>query len=63
MKVIVDFELCESNAMCMDVCPEVFRVNDDDELEILDSTPPEILRPRLEAAVVRCPRQAIALED
>ena len=32
MKVIVDFDRCESNAVCMGVAPEVFEVRDDDFL-------------------------------
>ena len=41
MKVVVDFDLCESNAVCMGVAPEVFEVRDDDFLYVLDETPPE----------------------
>jgi len=26
MKIVVDYDLCEANALCMDCCPEVFRV-------------------------------------
>jgi ferredoxin len=63
MRVIVDFELCESNAVCMGIAPEVFEVRDDDFLYILDENPPESLRPRLEQAVAGCPRAAITLED
>jgi len=63
MKVIVDWDLCEANAVCMKVCPEVFELQEDDTLLIKDETPPEKLRPKLEEAVRRCPRQAISLED
>jgi ferredoxin len=63
MKVVVDLALCESNALCMDACPEVFEVRDDDLLYVLDTNPPESLRAKLEAAVRACPKQAIALED
>ena len=35
MKVKVDFDLCEANAVCMDVAPEVFKVDDDDNLHLL----------------------------
>ena len=62
MRVVVDFDLCESNAICMDIAPEVFEVGDDDQLRILDETPPEELRATMEDAVRRCPRQAISLE-
>ena len=63
MKVVVDFDLCESNAVCMDVCPEVFKVDDDDNLQILMEEPPEDLRGKVEEAVRLCPRQAISIEE
>ena len=62
MRVLVDFDRCESNAICMDVAPEVFEVRDDDFLYILQEEPPEELRPKLEEAVRRCPKQAISIE-
>jgi ferredoxin len=63
MKVIVDFDLCESNAVCMGIAPEVFEVREDDFLYILEEHPSEELRPQLEQAVISCPRAAIRLED
>lgn len=62
MKVIVDYDLCEANANCMGVCPEVFRVEEDDTLTILIDDIPERLRKQVEDAVRLCPRQAIRLE-
>lgn len=62
-KVVVDFDLCESNAVCMDVAPEVFEVRDDDFLYILQDEPDESLREKVETAVERCPKQAISLAD
>jgi ferredoxin len=63
MRVVVDFDLCESNAVCMGIAPEVFEVRDDDFLYILDETPPEELRAKVEEAVRRCPKAAITLAD
>jgi ferredoxin len=63
MRVVVDFDLCESNALCMDAAPEVFEVRDDDFLYILDENPPEAMRPQLEEAVAACPRAAIKLVE
>jgi ferredoxin len=62
-RVEVDFDLCESNARCMDAAPEVFEVRDDDFLYILDETPAEELRGKVEEAVKRCPKAAITLVD
>jgi ferredoxin len=63
MRVVVDFDLCESNAVCMAVAPEVFEVRDDDFLYVLDETPDESLRDKVEEAVRRCPKQAISLAE
>lgn len=63
MKVVVDYDLCESNALCMDAAPEVFELRDDDALQVLDASPPEALREKVELAVRRCPKQAISIED
>jgi ferredoxin len=62
-KVEVDFDLCESNARCMDVAPEVFEVRDDDFLYILDEHPPDELRAKVEEAVRLCPKAAITIVD
>ena len=63
MKVVVDYDLCEANALCMDCAPEVFRVEDDDTLTVLIEDIPDKLREKVEEAVRLCPRQAIALKS
>ena len=63
MKIVVDYELCEANAVCVGCCPEAFRVEDDDTLTVLIESPPENLRGKVEEAVRLCPRQAISLEE
>jgi ferredoxin len=63
MRVVVDFDLCESNALCMAAAPEVFEVRDDDFLYVLQENPPASLRAKIELAVRNCPKQAIKLED
>jgi ferredoxin len=62
MRVVVDYDLCESNAICMAVAPEVFEVDDDDNLNLLQEEPPEELRGKVEEAVRRCPKQALSVE-
>ena len=61
-KVVVDFDVCESNAICMGVAPEVFEVRDDDFLYVLQDEPAEDLRDKVEEAARRCPKQAITIE-
>ena len=62
MKAVVDYDLCEANALCMEACPEVFRVEDDDTLTVLMDEIPEELRAKLQDAERLCPRQAIRIE-
>ena len=62
MRVVVDYDLCESNAVCMAVAPEIFEVRDDDFLYVLQDEPDESLREKLNEAVARCPKQAISVE-
>ncbi|MET0727064.1 MAG: ferredoxin [Acidimicrobiales bacterium] len=62
MRVIVDYDLCESNALCMAAAPEVFEVRDDDLLYVLQEEPGEELRTKVEEAARRCPKQAITIE-
>ena len=44
MKIEINYDLCEANAICMGIAPEVFEVRDDDNLYILDENPSEELR-------------------
>ncbi len=62
-KVVVDFDLCESNAICMAIAPEVFEVRDDDFLYLLNETPTDSQRAKVEEALDRCPKQAISIEE
>lgn len=63
MKVVVNFDVCESNAVCMGIVPEVFEVRDDGFLYVLDEHPPESLRARLQEAVSGCPTGAISIVE
>ncbi len=63
MKIVVDYDLCEANAVCMSKAPEVFKVDDEDNLHILIESPPDNLRDKVEEAVRLCPRQARILVE
>ena len=62
MKVVVDYDLCEANALCMDAAPEIFRVEEDDTLTLLLEEVPSDLQAKAEEAARLCLRQAITLE-
>ncbi|MCV7354159.1 ferredoxin [Mycolicibacterium fluoranthenivorans] len=61
MRVEVDFGLCESNAVCVGIAPEVFDLGDDDILAVAHNELSAELRPQVEDAARQCPRQAIAV--
>ena len=63
MKVIVDFDVCQSHGACMDAAPAVFEVRDDGFLHILDESPPDTLRRQVEGAMRDCPTGAIKLQE
>ena len=71
MKVKVDWDLCEANAVCMDVAPKLYQVDDDDNFHHLvkgDSDEvsgdvPADEEDRAREAVRLCPRQALTIID
>jgi ferredoxin len=63
MKVTVDRVLCEANAVCAGLVPEVFSVDDSDELTIATSDVLPELADRVRHAVRCCPKMALLLEE
>lgn len=63
MKIKVDWGRCEGNGACVVAAPELFDLDDDDNLVVFNETPPEELRKKLEEAVARCPKHALAIEE
>ena len=62
-RVEVDYGLCESNGVCMGVIPEVFDLDDEDDLHVLqDEITPEN-EDQIREAVRQCPRQAILIKE
>lgn len=58
--VEVDFDLCESNGVCVGAAPDVFDLNERDELVVSDAAAelPEN-KDAIEEAIAGCPRAAI----
>ncbi len=63
MRVVVDLSQCESNGLCMGVAPDIFELDDDDNLTLLNETPEEADRARILEAVRVCPKQAISIDE
>ena len=63
MKVVVDFDKCDSNGVCCGIAPEVFELDDQNFLVIKQENPGEELRGMMEECVRSCPTGAISLEE
>jgi ferredoxin len=63
MRVIVDHDRCEGNAICVGVAPGVFELDDDDYAVVtLDPVPPD-QEQLVEQAIADCPRAALKWQD
>jgi len=63
MKVVPDYDACEANAVCAGLVPQVFEVDDDDNLNILVDEIPEKLVEGVRHAVRSCPKAALRIEE
>ena len=63
MKVHVDRDSCEANAVCAGLVPEVFEVDDEDQLHILVAEIPAGQADAVRHAVRSCPKAALRLEE
>ena len=57
----VDMDLCKGHAACMGEAPELFHVDEDGKLTVLNAQPDESLLEKARNAVKYCPTQAIRL--
>lgn len=63
MKIVVDYGLCEANAICMGLAPDVFEVDEQDNLHLLTAEVTAENEARVRDAVRLCPRQALSLSE
>jgi ferredoxin len=61
-QIVVDRDECEANAVCEGILPEIFQVDDDDNLNILNERPPADLLDKVQEAVDMCPKRALYLK-
>jgi ferredoxin len=62
-RVEADYDLCESNALCEGLAPDVFALDDNDDLQIADPTVTDENRQRVEQAVASCPKTALRIVE
>lgn len=63
MRVTVDHDVCEANAVCAGLVPQVFDVDDEDVLHIRVEEVPAHLADAVRRAVASCPKTALRLAE
>jgi ferredoxin len=63
MKIVVDHDECEANAVCVGILPEVFEVDDEDNLHLHQEFPSDDQLASVREAVDSCPKRALALKE
>jgi ferredoxin len=63
MKIVVDHNRCAGNAVCEQEAPDLFRVDDDGELKVLESNPADARREDAERAAYMCPTRALKIQS
>jgi len=63
MRVFVDKELCIGCEACVDICPEIFEIQDDIAVVKIDDDVPEDLEAAVEEAAEACAVEAITIEE
>ena len=61
-QVAVDYDLCEANGICVGIDPEVFYLDDDDNLFLQQTDVTADNESRIKQAVDSCPRNALRIE-
>ncbi len=63
MRVEVDHDRCEGNAVCVGIAPDLFDLDDDDYAVVkVDPVPPD-QEDLAEQSVAECPRAALIRKD
>lgn len=63
MYVDADMNLCEANALCVENAPEVFSLDDNEELEIAAGPVPPGSENRVRDSIAQCPRAALSARE
>jgi ferredoxin len=63
VRVEVDRDACEANAVCAGLVPEVFEVDDEDVLHIKVADVPPALEDQVRHAVRSCPKAALSASE
>jgi len=62
-RIVVDRDLCQGHGVCESEAPDVFAVNRENSVDVLNDAPDESLRAAVELAVKYCPTHALKIEE
>ncbi|WP_313673756.1 ferredoxin [Mycolicibacterium sp.] len=63
MRVVVDRDRCEGNAICVGIAPELFQLDDDEYAYVATDPIPADKAALAEQAIADCPRAALSRRD
>ena len=63
MRIHLDLDACTGHGVSEALAEDIFEVNDDGYVDLLDATPGEDHRPAVQEAVAQCPTRALRLTD
>jgi ferredoxin len=63
MRVVVNRDRCEGNAVCVKTAPQVFELDDDEYAVVIADPVPVEQETIVEQAIASCPRAALSRED
>ena len=63
MRVVVNRDRCEGNAVCVKTAPEVFQLDDDEYAMVITDPVPVEQETLVEQAIAWCPRAALSRKD
>ena len=63
LRAVVDQAACCGYALCVEICPEAYRLNADSVVEIILDPLPSALNHKVRRAVAECPQSALSVEE
>lgn len=62
-RIVADRDLCQGHGVCVQEAPELFRLDVESRVVVLDASPPAALHPKRDAAIRHCPTRALRIAE
>ena len=62
-KPVINRDECLGDAICEDICPEVFKVGEDDIAYVIEKNLDPSLEEKIQEAIDECPQECISWSD